>query len=641
MAGVHRRWLILGLAVILGVGYWAVPRSPRPQATPESIVEAPYAPRWPVGVADQNSCSKCHPEITRRFAASAMARSWRTWHEAELVELRSSVQSVLGNGPFQYSIEFADGGMVQRETVEHDGESVPTGRAQCAYVLGSGEHGRAYVRSVGGFLFVMPIAWYSDRKTWGLNPGHEVVNPRFSRPIDRGCMSCHNDFVGWHPGSHHAFVEQLPNGIGCQRCHGPAVDHVAWHKGHSLREPNDPIVNLSSLPTRLQQDICLQCHLVSDFPVLQPGCDPWSFRPGMRLADVRADFFRAGTEHGLQATGHGPRSMASACFTKSKGAMTCVFCHDPHVPAARISRQSYNERCVQCHKTQMCRRPGRKGDDADVGDCISCHMPKRRAADIPHTAATEHWIHRPGAVLDNPWHASVQREGLVSFWPDVSEGAWGAALVEAFARYGQARRRELELAERLLGQATDNNPRRPREWRFAHARAVFALDRWPEAARMLESLVADHSDFPEPRLLLAEALQRVGRSSDAIAVLEELAVRWPFCHVGDGLLCELYLRLGRHQRLVALQDQGVFQHHPPDAFRFECLARALERVGRGKAELAAMLDQALEADGARADLYRARAALAPLLSPPEQAETHLSRAHCLESAGLTVRTTRP
>jgi hypothetical protein len=74
----------------------------------------------------------------------------------------------------------------------------------------------------------------------------------------------------------------------------------------------------------------------------------------------------------------------SRCFQSPK--MTCVICHDPHVP---LKDQNLGGiwQCVQCHdasQQQVTCGAGQRDR------CVTCHMPKVRS-DSP-LDFTDHWI---------------------------------------------------------------------------------------------------------------------------------------------------------------------------------------------------------------------------------------------------------
>src|SRR5205807_140107 len=82
---------------------------------------------------------------------------------------------------------------------------------------------------------------------------------RATRAIAHECMSCHNA----HPkipaanreeGAEAKYLAPPPEGIDCQRCHGPSLQHVATSGKAS-------IVNPRRLAPDRELDICMQCHL--------------------------------------------------------------------------------------------------------------------------------------------------------------------------------------------------------------------------------------------------------------------------------------------------------------------------------------------------------------------------------------------
>jgi hypothetical protein len=83
--------------------------------------------------------------------------------------------------------------------------------------------------------------------------------------------------------------------------------------------------------------------------------------------------------------------MQSACFTRSRGALGCTTCHDPH-DRASDDILAYEAACLKCHSgpSQVpCPTSPRSG-------CVACHMPRRDVA--RGMLMTDHWIRaRPQA----------------------------------------------------------------------------------------------------------------------------------------------------------------------------------------------------------------------------------------------------
>jgi hypothetical protein len=77
--------------------------------------------------------------------------------------------------------------------------------------------------------------------------------------------------------------------------------------------------------------------------------------------------------------------MQSKCYRESRGALSCVTCHDPH---ARVSTNpaAYEAACLACHQhpaRATCPVSPRAG-------CIGCHMPRRDAGQ--KVLFVDHWI---------------------------------------------------------------------------------------------------------------------------------------------------------------------------------------------------------------------------------------------------------
>src|SRR5260370_10165770 len=100
-----------------------------------------------------------------------------------------------------------------------------------------------------------------------MNPGYDRPNhDGFRRAITYDCMFCHNAYPEIPAGNNQPFAEpvytgSLPEGIDCQRCHGPGRKHAQDGRRNS-------IVNPSRLSAERQMEICMVCHLeTTSFPL--------------------------------------------------------------------------------------------------------------------------------------------------------------------------------------------------------------------------------------------------------------------------------------------------------------------------------------------------------------------------------------
>ncbi|HTB12788.1 MAG TPA: tetratricopeptide repeat protein [Bryobacteraceae bacterium] len=298
-----------------------------------------------------------------------------------------------------YSMTIRNGQYFQRRwQLDAAGKPINTEELKIDYVMGSGNHARSYLhRTERGMLIELPLGWYPDKGgEWGMVPGSDTEHPQTRRFISYKCMFCHNGYpdiptANNAPASDPVYVGELPEGIDCQRCHGPGAEHVR-------RGGRGGIVNPAKLSLERRMEVCMQCHLETTsgrIPAVLQRFDrgTFSYIPGQSLADFAISFdHAAGTGHEgkFEAVSSVYRLRQSRCFLESAGKLECSTCHDPHkVPRGEEAVRHYSSVCLRCHT-------GTHPTSVSVtaADCISCHMPRRRADDAPHVIMTDHLIQR-------------------------------------------------------------------------------------------------------------------------------------------------------------------------------------------------------------------------------------------------------
>jgi hypothetical protein len=273
-------------------------------------------------------------------------------------------------------------------------------RALVEYAVGSGRHGITMVAKDEplGVDRELRISYFSTDGTWGATKG---INFRPHDPVDyaglglspkalRQCLHCHTTWfraADPRPAAPRG-PEARDRGIGCERCHGPGLNHI---KAVASGFAELAIAQTTSSPPRQLLRSCNECHASNGS--VEPN-DP--------------EFTRV----------QGTTLMFSRCFTASQGRIHCATCHDPHRGLDTIATH-YEAKCLACHASTpspprpgpaapaappvpVAARPGRPGAPPcpvnPAAGCIACHMPRVQDPSL-RTRFTDHHIRihrRPG-----------------------------------------------------------------------------------------------------------------------------------------------------------------------------------------------------------------------------------------------------
>ena len=355
--------------------------------------------------ADPKLCANCHPAQAKTYAQSGMGQSFQKANAGEMERMTGAKATYFHPLSDRYYRILTRGGTVvmRRSQKTPDGQESNIVEESIDYVVGSGRHARTFLhRTEANRLAQLPVSWYSE-KGGGLamSPGYDSpAHPDFRRKIDGDCFACHNAFPT--SGADGVFPAALPEGIDCQRCHGPGQAHIAAAQAvRSAADVRHAIVNPKRLPAERQMEVCLQCHLETtsfELPnaLLREGQNAFSYRPGEPLGEHRLHFDHApGTGHDdkFEIAGAAYRLRKSTCFIKS-GKLSCTTCHNPHdIQRGEAAVIHYDQACRTCHANQLQVTIAAKQHTA-AGNCAGCHMPKRRTEDVVHVVMTDHLIQR-------------------------------------------------------------------------------------------------------------------------------------------------------------------------------------------------------------------------------------------------------
>jgi tetratricopeptide (TPR) repeat protein len=336
---------------------------------PEEIAFARYA-----GSA---SCRECHEEEWNLWLLSNHRWAERTpapdlddaafqpprslHHGTQITEVRST------NNQYQV-ITPGYGGLTEAYPVER-----VIGHEPLRQFLVAGPRGR---------LQTLEASYDPHRNEWFNSFGDEDRQPgEWGHWTGRGmtwnsmCAACHNTrFRKNYDESTDSYRTAMAEpSIGCESCHGPMRDHVAWQERHPKSGRKDP--TLRSLNARQVLDTCGSCHarrleLTGDFTPGESFFDHYS----LTIVDDSDIYFPDGQVRDENF------EFASMLGSRMHHAgVRCLDCHNPH--SLDLIRPG-NDLCMRCHDGGYANSPviepathSRHRLDDTGGQCVSCHMP--------------------------------------------------------------------------------------------------------------------------------------------------------------------------------------------------------------------------------------------------------------------------
>lgn len=174
-----------------------------------------------------NTCRECHESIYQSYIETGMGRSFEKasiqksaaefgTHEVVYDKYLDYFYHPKWNGDSLQVTEFR---LANGDTIHQRTETV-------SYIVGSGQHTNSHIMNEMGYLSQVPVTFYTQKAKWDMAPGFENGNnTRFKRIIGLECISCHNAYPDFVLGSENKY-KSVPQGIDCERCHGPGSSHV-------------------------------------------------------------------------------------------------------------------------------------------------------------------------------------------------------------------------------------------------------------------------------------------------------------------------------------------------------------------------------------------------------------------------------
>lgn len=336
--------------------------------------------------AGAESCLECHSKIYNEALKSSH-------HKASAA---ASTKNVLGNfrqGHNIYSYDKQTKIVMENRNNELFQVLHKNGKELKAYrfdiVLGS-KNAQTSLFWNNDIVYELPLSYYTAANNWGTSPGYAPDAPYFESAVTAVCFECHSsnievkhknteaeNYFGTEVKPETMKKESIVFGIDCERCHGPAKDHVDYHKRNPGLKLAKYIVPDKSLNTQQKLVGCVLCHSAAESVQSR-----FKFVPGNTIADF---YNEPALNSGVNPDVHGNQYgllAKSKCFIKSRN-MDCTSCHDPHDNASE-SVLVQSQKCMNCHsmaKNNFCTT--KDHTEATLkNNCIDCHMPKKESTAI-------------------------------------------------------------------------------------------------------------------------------------------------------------------------------------------------------------------------------------------------------------------
>jgi predicted CXXCH cytochrome family protein len=636
------------------------------------------------GYLDPGTCARCHEGIAATYRRTAMARAFYAARPENMTEDFTGARAYYHalSGDHYTMIRRGDQYFQLRHRLAPDGAEINVFESQIHYVMGSGNHARTYIHAdPSGKLTELPLGWYAEKGgSWAMSPNYDQARHMgFQREVGFGCMFCHNSYPETAPGEDSQgreprFRGRIPEGIDCQRCHGPGRDHVkAVVAGASADRIRAAIVNPARLDPERSLEICMQCHLETTsrplpHAVVRFDRGIFSYRAGEPLSAYMLHFAPAAARDGVEIAHSAYRLRQSACFRSTAGtpgAMTCTTCHNPHRSLRGDDAVAhYVKVCRQCHAGDFDALV-RRGRHPAPGNCIDCHMPKRRTTDVVHAVMTDHYIQRRKPARDllaplaeEPENSQTYRGEVELYYPprlpqtldselylSAAQVIDSADLARGVPRFRQAiasaRPKEagfyFHLAEtasksgltsealNLYEAALERAPKHRDAW-LAYGAALSKAGRPERAAEALEKALEQVPDDPLllsnlGEIYLADVFTRRGLQPRSLDLLLRAVAADPNLAAARHNLGLAYAAAGKPD-LAERSWQEAIRIQPDYPLAHNSLANAL--AGRGQfAEAEIHYRQAIKFDPAYLDAHFNYAALLAGLNRTTQAEVEL------------------
>lgn len=328
--------------------------------------------------AGSATCAQCHKDIYDDFLHTA---HFSTTRLADIHSIGGSfahgANQFFFNKDMKVVMEKRDSGLFQ--VAYQNGKEIKAERFDITF---GGVKAETYLYWQGNHVYQLPLSWFHTLG-WTNSPGYDSTHADFGRMIGRRCFECHASYIKNLPMQVHSLKmdEQfdktsLVMGIDCERCHGPAANHVNYQLANPDEKKAKYIATYASLSRSMKIDMCAACHSGNKSQILR---NMFTFKPGDTLANFKEQVAFQKVDDSSKMDVHGNQTQllaSSKCFINSN--MDCATCHNVH-KNERQNIAMFSQRCMTCHtgaNHNFCKLAPQLGA-VIKSNCIDCHMPAR------------------------------------------------------------------------------------------------------------------------------------------------------------------------------------------------------------------------------------------------------------------------
>jgi len=313
---------------------------------------------------DPASCFECHEQQTDE---------WRGSHH-ELAMQAVGEQEVLAD-------------FTAHKGVEKRGDKYFMDGKEVRYVFGITPLQQYLVDVGGGRLQAHTTAWDTKENRWfDLNLDFEWTEPELNWNFM--CAECHSTNLqrNYDPETDTYKTTFSEINVGCQACHGPGSNHVAWAKEHEdksyeLDDEKGLVVRLKDRDPEVETESCARCH--SRRTIVSGGYKHGEpFGDHYQLSLLEPPLYHADGQIKDEVYVYGS-FLQSKMYSKG---VRCSDCHNSHSGRLRLEG---NLVCARCHKENPPQEyETLKSKDYDNFEhhfhkepkgitCVDCHMIER------------------------------------------------------------------------------------------------------------------------------------------------------------------------------------------------------------------------------------------------------------------------